>query len=242
MAKLVNRRQLKWCLRHYSLGEVSSKCAAKYLGVSQRRFQQVYKQYKQTGKIPNIGLKVGRPPKIIPQEWKTIIKQQYEKTYCNAIYLGKKIRLQRHIHIPYNMIHRVLLELGYAKHEIAKQKRRKPWIRYERTHSLSLVHTDYHYTKDGKYLCTILDDASRKILAAGEFDHKTTLNALLVLKQAIVECSSWHHPILAVLTDHGSEFYANKRDGKGYADHEYELFLKSQGIAQILCGVNHPLD
>jgi transposase InsO family protein len=66
------------------------------------------------------------------------------------------------------------------------------------------------------------------------------LNALLFLKQAIVECSSWHHPILAVLTDHGSEFYANKRDGRGHADHEYELFLKEQGIKQVLCGVNHP--
>jgi putative transposase len=104
-----------------------------------------------------------------------------------------------------------------------------------------LAHTDYHYTKDGKYLCTILDDASRKILAAGEFDHKTTLNALLVLKQAIFECeSSFGHSILAVLTDHGSEFYANLRDAKGHVDHEYELFLKEQGIKQILCGVNHP--
>ncbi len=117
---------------------------------------------------------------------------------------------------------------------------RKPWIRYERIHSLSLVHTDYHYTVDGRYLCTILDDASRKVLAAGEFDHKTTENALLVLKQAIEECESWNHPVLAVLTDHGSEFYANKRDAMGHADHEYEVFLKDHGIWQILCGVNHP--
>jgi len=187
-----------------------------------------------------IGLKVGRPKQEIPTEWKNIIKQQYEKTYCNAIYLGKKISIQHHIHIPYNIIHQVLLELGYAKHEISKQKRRKPWIRYERTHCLSLVHTDYHYTKDGRYLCTILDDASRKVLAAGEFDHKTTNNALVVLKQAICECVSWNHPILAVLTDHGSEFYANLRDAKGHADHEYEQFLRDQGIVQILCGVNHP--
>jgi transposase InsO family protein len=77
---------------------------------------------------------------------------------------------------------------------------------------------DYHYCKDGRYLCTVLDDASRKVLAAGEFDHKTIENALLVLKQAQNTCD--FYPILAVLTDHGSEFYANKRDVKGYADHE----------------------
>jgi len=77
-------------------------------------------------------------------------------------------------------------------------------------------------------------------LAAGEFDNKTSLNALLVLEQAICECASWGHPILAVLSDHGSEFYANKRDARGHGDHEYEQFLKERGIRQILCGVNHP--
>ena len=43
------------------------------------------------------------------------------------------------------MIHQVLLELGYAEHEAVKQKRRKPWIRYERTRSRSLVHMGYRY-------------------------------------------------------------------------------------------------
>jgi transposase InsO family protein len=35
-------------------------------------------------------------------------------------------------------------------------------------------------------------------------------------------------------------FYADKRDKNGVADHAFEGFLKKQGIAQILCGVNHP--
>jgi transposase InsO family protein len=50
----------------------------------------------------------------------------------------------------------------------------------------------------------------------------------------------YFHPILAVLTDHGSEFYASLRDKNGCAKHEFELYLKEQGIEQILCGVNHP--
>ena len=85
----------------------------------------------------------------------------------------------------------------------------------------------------------MLDDASRKVLAAGEFDHKTTLNVLSVLVQACSVCGPYH-PILAVVTDHGSEFYANKRDARGFAEHVYEQFLKERGIEHVLCGVNHP--
>lgn len=79
-----------------------------------------------------------------------------------------------------------MLELGFAKHEKSKQKRRKPWIRYERKHSLSAVHMDWHESKvNGKQLCTVLDDASRKVLAAGEFDNATEEKSLEVLKKAI---------------------------------------------------------
>lgn len=239
MVKVEDRRKLKWCLRHYESGEVSSRWAANYLQITQRRFQQLYREFKETGKVPDIGLGVGRPKKEIPDNMRQIIKQQYEKTGCGAVYLEKTLNTRRGIHIPHNVIHKVLLELGYADQEESKQRRRKPWIRYERTHSLSLVHSDYHYCENGKYLCTILDDASRKVLAAGEFDNKTTENVLVVLKKACGECEPYH-PILAIVTDHGSEFYANKRDAKGYAEHGFEQFLEGQGIKHILCGVNHP--
>ncbi len=67
-----------------------------------------------------------------------------------------------------------MLEFGFAKQQESKQKRRKPWIRYEKEHSLSAVHIDWHESKiNGKQLCTILYDASRKVLAAGEFDNAT---------------------------------------------------------------------
>jgi transposase len=221
MVKVENRRKLKWCLIHYESGEISSKWVAKHLEITPRRFQQLYKKFKENGKVPDVGLGVGRPKKEISDDYKQIIRQQYEKTHCGAIYLEKTLNTRQGIHIPHNAIHKVLLELGYADQDESKQRRRKPWIRYERRHSLSLVHSDYHYSENGKYLCTILDDASRKVLAAGEFDNKTTENVLATLKNACKECKPYH-PILAIVTDHGSEFYANKRDAKGYAEHEFE--------------------
>ena len=91
------------------------------------------------------------------------------------------------------------------------------------------MHTDWHHCASGKYLCTILDDSSRKVLAAGEFDHETTYNALLVLKKACWKCSIQWYSILAVLTDHGSQFYANRRDVENNTAHVYESFFASEG-------------
>ena len=45
---------------------------------------------------------------------------------------------------------------------------------------------------------------------------------------------------MAVLTDHGTQFCANKRDKRGHAVHGFELYLKKYRIRHILCGVNHP--
>jgi putative transposase len=239
MVKVRDKRKLKWCLVNYNSGKITQKWASKHLGVTPRRFRQINQQYKTTGTIPDVGANNGRPTKHISAESVRIIKQAYEKDHLNAVYLEQIIYHRLGISIPHSSIHEVLLELGYANNEESKQKRRKPWIRYERAHSLSLVHTDYHYCENGKYLCAILDDASRKILAAGEFDNKTTQNALIVLKRACEECKPLY-PILSILTDHGSEFYANKRDVKGYAEHEYEQFLEAQGIKHIMCAVNHP--
>jgi putative transposase len=130
MVKVENRRKLKWCLLHYESGEIGSKWASGHLEITPRRFQQLYKEYKATGKIPDIGLDVGRPKKEVPNEYKRIIKQEYERTCSNAVYLEKTINAKHGIHIPHNLIHQVLLELEYAQHEESKQKRRKPWIRY----------------------------------------------------------------------------------------------------------------
>jgi hypothetical protein len=90
MVKLSNKRKLKWCLLHYELGDTTSKWVASHLGISQRRFQQIYRQYQTTKKISDIGKNVGRSKKEISDNWKTIIKQQYGKTWCGAVYLEKK--------------------------------------------------------------------------------------------------------------------------------------------------------
>jgi len=116
-----------------------------------------------------------------------------------------------------------------------KSKRRKPWIRFEREHSLSMVHLDWHTSIHGGkkvYVCAVLDDSSRRILAGGEFDAETTDNALQLLKEAMGRFG-WLTSIREVLTDRGTQFYANKRDENGDADSRFEDFLEENKIKHI---------
>ncbi|MCX6678310.1 MAG: hypothetical protein NTU95_10285, partial [Methanothrix sp.] len=89
------------------------------------------------------------------------------------------------------------------------EERKRPWIRFERKHSLSMVHLDWHTSiHDGKkvFVCVVLDDSSRRILSGGEFDAETTDK---------------------------TQFYANKRDKNSDADSRFEDFLEENKIKHI---------
>ncbi|MGF3522985.1 MAG: hypothetical protein ACQXXJ_07805, partial [Candidatus Bathyarchaeia archaeon] len=145
MRKLTDDKKLLWCLRQYHQGKESQKWLACYLGVSTRQFRKLYSKYKQTGQLPKP--KMGRPQKPTPQHWEDLVETQWNKTHTNAFYLEKIIDLEHKQRIPHNTIHKIMLAKGYASEQESKQKRRKPWIRYERTHSLSAIHMDWHISR-----------------------------------------------------------------------------------------------
>ena len=88
------------------------------------------------------------------------------------------------------------------------------------------------------WVCAVLDEASRMILSGGEFSAATAENSINLLREAYEE---YQHiaPIREVITDHGSQFYANKRDLQVNAEHSFELFCKEMGIQHILARVKH---
>jgi putative transposase len=239
MVKLKNKKKLKWALKQYKEGKSSQKWLAEYLGITTRRFRQLYSKYNKNQEIPVIGINLGRPKKAIPISYEEIILEKYEKYSLNALYLEKVIYAENHIRIPHNTIHKVLISKGFAKEEPNKQKRRKAWIRYEREHSLSAGHLDWHEPSDGKKVCVVLDDASRKILSGGEFDSATEENSIKLVKE-VIDKYGYIKVMRESITDHGTQFYANKRDKEGKAEHGFERFLQEHGIKHILCRYNHP--
>ena len=71
---------------------------------------------------------------------------------------------------------------------------------------------DWYVCPDGKTnVCVVLDDASRMVLAGGEFPAQTAAYSIQLLKEAY-EKYAYISPIREAITDHGTQFYAARRD------------------------------
>lgn len=87
-----------------------------------------------SGEIPVIGKLVGRL--MIPiEEWEIeLVKKFYEKYRVSADTLERLIERDENKHLSRYKIHKILLELGYAKQKEKRDKRKKDWVRYQRMH------------------------------------------------------------------------------------------------------------
>jgi len=120
-----------------------------------------------------------------------LIIQVQKEQKLGARRLERIINFKHKRYIPHNRIHDVLLENGLAKRNKNKSGRRKAWIRYERKHSLSAVHLDWHTGKViKKEVCVVEDDSSRFILAGGEFD-AATADFSIDLVQEVLDNYGW---------------------------------------------------
>ena len=204
--------------------------ARKTARVSVRRVYQVKEAFDKTGEIPDIGKYAGRPRKSF-EEWEIkFVKDAYEKYRVSADTLERLIDRDYKKHIGHNRVHQILVYLGYAQKKSNKDIRKKNWIRYQRRHSLTAVHIDWHYFK-GLWIFCVEDDASRKLLALIESEKESTNNSILGMELALK-----HGKIKQCISDHGSTFTSNFID----ANSRFKDYLKSKGIKPILCKVKHP--
>ena len=203
--------------------------ARKIANVSVRRVDELWKEYLMAGEIPVIGKGVGRPVMKIENWEKELVKKFYEKYRVSADTLERLIERDENKHLSHYRIHKILIELGYAEKKDKKDIRKKKWIRYQRMHSLTAVHIDGHY--NGRvWVFAVIDDASRKILAAIECNSPTTKTSIEGMKLALE-----FGKIKQCISDRGSQFMNNMN---GYS--EFQEFLKLSGIKHIKCKIKHP--
>lgn len=208
--------------------------------ITTRRVEQLYAQYKKSGEIPSLK-KAGRPTVEIPVGERNAIIEASKKFGVGACYLVSILKRDYSVEKTNHMrIYRVLKEEGLLQSEARTRFKRK-WIRYEREHSNSLWHVDWHEMKSsvykGRWLVIYEDDASRYIMGYGVFDSPTSENAVSVLKKAIRE-----HDVrpASILSDRGTSFYAVEAEAKTKGLTEFELYLMRNHIKQILSRVRHP--
>jgi putative transposase len=235
---VLDHSQIEWIVKAKIEGKKKNEEIADAMEVSVRRVQQLYSCYKKTGTVPT--LKAGgrpRAPDITPEE-RTIVREAYQRYRLCACYL-EKVLLAGGTRINHKRIHQIMLEEGLAMNEPHKRKRRK-WIRYEREHSNSLWHTDWHEIDDprwkGQWLICYEDDASRCITGHGTYLTLTSQYSVDVLDGAIKKYGKPR----SMLSDHGSTFYAIESQAREKGMTVFEKYLLKNKIRFIMGRVDHP--
>ena len=178
-----NKKSLIETLKAKTDGKTSYQ-ARKIAKVSVRKVDELWKEYLMTGEIPIIGKGVGRPMIPIKNWERELVKIFYEKYRVSADTLERLIERDENKHLSHYRIHKILLELGYAKSKDKKDVRKKKWKRYERMHSLTAVHIDWHY--NGKvWVFAVIDDASRFMLSLIECYSPMTKRSIEGIKLAL---------------------------------------------------------
>jgi putative transposase len=233
MVKL-NERKIRWIIQQ-KLGGRGTGELALIQRVSRRRIEQLWQAYRLAGVLPALK-KPGRPKNTsISLREAALILEAYDRLKVNALTLETVLKHSHGLNLPHNKIHTILKENCRAMPQPSKQRRRK-WVRYEREHSMSLWHMDWKQLSDGRWWIAVEDDASRLIVGYGVFQDPTADNTIHVLKQAITK----HGRPSEILTDRGSQFYANEGERREKGISQFEAYLAEQGIKHILCRVNHP--
>ena len=239
MAKRLTAKAIRYAMNQLEKGRSASEVAAE-LGVTPRHIRRLRTEFRETGSA-HIPRSPGRPALPPPSQNEVqLVLDAYKLEEVGVLRTAISLRRAGH-DISYQRVYRIMKENGLVVPSEAKSRKRK-WVRYERKHSNSMWHTDWHAMKDprmkGLHLITFLDDASRCVTGAGLFSQTTSENAVIVLRQAIRQFGT----PATILSDNGSCFVGVRRGNpKGsWKPTAFEEELLGRGIELINSRPYHP--
>ena len=208
-------------------------------GVSARHLRRLVQRFRRDGVVPL--LKKNRRPRSGPltAEQKRLIDEVRAVVPRGATKIYRELQ-RRGVAVPKMKIHEYCRAKGWTKPNPRKQKKRSR-CRYEREHSCSLIHGDWHRTSlVHPYVIMWLDDASRKILSAQEENAITAEVSITTFDAACRHATQHGAAIREANTDRGSEFYVSpKRDGRTGTS-QFGIHLETLGVRHIPSRVNNP--
>lgn len=168
----------------------------------------------------------GRPKKNVPESVRNAVLALRKQTGWNE----KKIRKELKTEVSYHAIRQTLADANALG--IAPPRKKRTFREFERPLPNHLWQADYSFLDDGTWLFALLDDYSRYLVDADEFENATTENALFVCRRAFGR----HGTPFQLMTDHGTQFWgAKQRKANGFGQ-----TLDVLGVEHILAGVKRP--
>jgi len=232
MYKLTFKKRA-WIVKQHLKG-VSASNLARTQNIHRSAVYQIISKYQQGGWDFLQDHKTGRPEAVINKNAQILIIDLRKRFEYGPSRIEHLLR-SKGFGIPHRQIEKILIRNGLVEPNVKKQKARK-WVRYELPHPNDLWHTDWtHCPFTDKEFCAYIDDRTRLVTAFGAFRSANTDNSLALLKAGIAE----YGKPKAVMTDHGSTYYANKAP-KEMQNTKFRITLNELGIKHCLARVNRP--
>ena len=220
----ISQGKRRYVLRHFNDSCIGKDRLATALNISKKSVYNIYNQYKdcKLWALPQ-SKPCGRKPYVFMlEEVDTIIDYRNRfKVNCNT--LQELISTKEKMNLSHNQIYKIVKLKGLI-HVQKPKKKRNTWVRFERKHSLSLWQTDWTKLENGNWLMAIKDDASRLIVAYGEFSEATSDHSIEVLTLGI---KTYGRP-KAILTGRDTQFYASSKKGKPSGKKSFPTISRSQ--------------
>ncbi len=235
IAYLIRQTQEDWVYPPETVGQLAARW-----GVTPRRLRQLLQLWRTTGVVPRLNPKRRPPGPPLTDAQKLLIEREWQRHRKGPTKLWRALQSQG-VELPHEKVYQYAKSRGWSRPNPRKQRPRRR-CRYEREHSGSLLHGDYHRTSlEHPYVILWEDDASRKVLSGGEFPESSSAHAIETLQEALKEARKWNLEVRQVNTDRGAEFFCSpKRDGRELGETEFQAYLREQGIQHVVSRVNNP--
>ena len=229
----LNFKKRVWIVKQQLKGTSASKLALAQK-IHRSVVYQIIDKYKQYGWDGLKDCKTGRPETILNKNIVIIILDLRRRFGYGACHIEQLLK-RKGFGISHRQIEKLLVRNGLVEPNIKKQKARK-WVRYELPKPNDMWHTDWTYDPfSQKQLSVYIDDKTRLITSFGIFGGATAENSIALLKSGI---SSYGKP-KSVMTDHGSQYYANKGSIL-QSNTSFRVALDALGIKHYVARVNRP--
>ena len=230
----LTEKKRKWIINQFRSGR-SATSIARMQKISRQMVYKLAVKYGKEGKAAYKAKKAGRPRYSLNKNFvKKIVELRKTTDYGSEklqfVFNRTGFKISQHI------VQRILDDAKLTD-PCPKRRGQRTYVRYQWPISNFMWHCDYTFYQ-GKWYLTYIDDRSRRIMAAGEFDNANEENAIFLLHQAILtnEVSPY-----IILSDKGTQFHNSKKNKKGERTLSlFEQELEGLGIKFWTARRNHP--